>query len=122
VNKIFRTALISLGLAAPAFADELSLGEYLSQMDRTKVTFSGRIKYDSSPSSNPFTFYDENRVAFGATIDAGRDVREQVETNCRATDFSARFDELCRVSGRGTVEIRGSRVFISIEVVDSLSK
>ncbi len=49
-------------------------------MDRTEVMFSGRIKYDSREDN--FTFYDDNRDPFGVTVDAGRDARERIETEC----------------------------------------
>lgn len=89
-------------------------------MDRTEVSFSGRIRYDSSEDS--FTFYDENRDPFGVTVDAGRDARERIETECDNPGFMISYSDLCTVSGRGTVEIRGSRIYISIEVVDQVGK
>ena len=91
-------------------------------MDRTEITFSGRMKYDDTSLSNPFTFYDDNREKFGVTIDAGRDVRERVETDCIERSAMFSYNDLCIISGRGTVEIRGSQVFISVHQIDSLSK
>ena len=89
-------------------------------MDRTEVSFSGWIKYDRSEDN--FTFYNENRVFFGVTVDAGRDARERIETECENSSFMASYSDLCTISGSGTVEIRGSRIYISIETVDQLSK
>ena len=89
-------------------------------MDRTEVSFSGRIQYDSSEDS--FTFYDENHDLFGVTFDAGRDAREQIETMCDNPRFMVSYSDLCTISGSGTVEIRGSRIYISVEAVNQLSK
>jgi hypothetical protein len=112
--------ILALAWAGPASAQEMSLGGYLASMDRTAVTFSGRIKYNSTDTD--FTFYDENREPFGVTVDAGREVREQIETECNNTSFMVSYDDLCTIDGSGTVEIRGSRVYISVEQVTQLSK
>lgn len=107
-------------LASQAIAEPVKLDEYLTSMDRTEVIFSGRIKYHSG--DDDFTFYDSNRDPFGVTMDAGRDARERIEKECDNPSFMVSYSDLCTISGRGTVEIRGSRVFISIEAVDQLSK
>lgn len=107
-----------LAFPGQAQTDAVPLAEYLASMDRTAVSFSGRISYNIN--ERDFTFYDENRESFGVTMDAGRDVRERVETECGRSSFMITYSELCTISGSGTVEIRGSRVFISIEVVDQL--
>ncbi|MFU8778469.1 hypothetical protein [Roseovarius autotrophicus] len=104
---------ICIAFASPASADEFSLEEYLASMDRTAVQFSGRIKYDSSDDS--FTFYNADRDPFGVTVDAGRDVRERIEQECDNPSFMVSYSDLCTIVGRGTVEIRGSRVYISID-------
>lgn len=93
---------------------------YLDSIDRTKVSFSGRIRYDSS--SRNFTFYDDNREPFGVTIDAGREAREQIESECDNPSIMFSYSELCTISGTGTVEIRGSRINISIEAVGQLNR
>lgn len=116
--KMVAVAAAMMGSAAAA--ETTPLGDYLNTMDRTEVSFSGRIKYNSS--DDKFTFYDKNREPFGVTVDAGRDARERVETECNNTSFMVTYSELCSVSGSGTVEIRGSRIFISIEKIDQLSK
>lgn len=107
-------------LGSPVLADSVPLHDYLASMDRTEVSFSGRIKYDNRESN--FTFYDENREPFSATIDAGRDAREQIETKCNNPSFMVSYSDLCTISGSGTVEIRGSRIYISIEAVTQLSE
>lgn len=112
--------IFALFWAGTAIAQDISLERYLSSMDRTEVTFSGRIKYNSS--EDDFTFYNESRDPFGVTVDAGRDARERIETECNNTSFMIAYDDLCSITGRGTVEIRGSRVFISLEEVDQLGK
>lgn len=112
--------LVCIFLAPASFAESIQLDQYLETMDRTAVSFSGRIKYDSS--EDAFTFYDENREWFGVTVDAGRDARERIETECENSSFMVSYSELCTISGTGTVEIRGSRILISIETVDQLSQ
>lgn len=84
------------------------------------MTFSGRIKYDSS--EDDFIFYDANRERFGVTMDAGRDARERIESECNNPSFMVTYSDLCTIEGRGTVEIRGSRVYISIEEISQLGK
>lgn len=119
MNKIY-LSILALAWAGAASAQEMSLGTYLTSMDRTAVTFSGRIKYNSS--EDDFTFYDESREPFGVTVDAGRNVRERIETECNNTSFMISYDDLCAINGSGTVEIRGSRVYISVEQVNQLSQ
>ena len=106
--------------STPAFAQAIALRDYLDAMDRTEVLFSGRIKYDSR--EDRFTFYDESREPFGVTVDAGRDARERIEANCENSSFIASYSELCSISGSGTVEIRGSRIYISIETVEHVGR
>lgn len=120
MNRISLPAIALLIGATPALAEPVQLGEYLDSMDRTEVMFSGRIKYDSREDN--FTFYDDNRDPFSVTVDAGRDARERIETECDNPSFMVSYSDLCTISGIGTVEIRGSDVYISIEQVDQLSK
>ena len=54
-------------------------------------------------------------------MDAGRDARERIETECAWNGYGDRSD-LCQVTGRGSVEIRGSSIYLSIETVEQLSK
>lgn len=115
-NILFPTCIF---FATPVLADPMQINDYLESMDRTEVSFSGQIKYDSS--ENSFTFYNENNDWFNVSVDAGRDAREQIETECAAS-YRSSYSDLCTISGSGTVEIRGSQIYISIEAVDQLSK
>jgi len=116
------TPLFVVGCIAstPAIAEPIQLADYLSSMDRTEVHFSGKIGYSSS--DNVFTFFDENRGSFGVTVDAGRDTREKIERECGNTSFLISHSDLCIISGVGTVEIRGSRIYLSIEQVYQISR
>lgn len=109
---------VALAMAAPVMADVIDLGDYLASMDRAPVQLTGYIRYDAS--ERIFTFYDENRRAFGATVDAGRDQRERIENSCENSRFLVSVTDLCRISGGGTIEIDGSSIRISIEQVDEL--
>lgn len=113
-------AILGVIGSTPVSAEPSLLSDFLAAMDRTAVRFSGGIKYDSSEEG--FTFYDENREPFGVTIDTGRDTRERIEAECEVASFMFSYSDLCTITGSGTVEIRGSRVFLSIEHVDQLDK
>lgn len=120
-RPIFVSMLVSLiAFSTPALSQPPQLSEFLSSMDRAEVRISGRIRYDRS--DDRFTFYDENRDIFDVTVDTGRDTRERIEKECENSGFLVSYSELCVISGTGTVEIRGSRVTISIEMVEKLSK
>jgi hypothetical protein len=106
--------------ASPILAEPVLLADFLSSIDRTEVRFSGAIRFNRRESD--FTFYDEDRNSFGALIDAGRDMRERVEQECEVSSMMVSYAELCSVSGKGTVEVRGSRIFVSIEQIDHLAK
>jgi hypothetical protein len=114
------SAIATLIGTAPVLAESIQLKEYLSSMNRKEVKFSGRIGYNGR--EHDFTFYDETRDPFGVTVDAGRDARERIEKECVTDGFMISYSKLCLISGNGTVEIRGSRVYLSIETVESLSK
>lgn len=121
IRSLLASALALSLTPALAETNAIPLADYLGSMDRTEVLFSGRIKYDSS--ENDFTFYDENRERFGVTVDAGRDARERIETDCENSSFfMVTYSDLCTISGRGTVDIRGSRIYISIETVEHVGK
>ncbi|MDA9980194.1 hypothetical protein N9E38_01995 [Yoonia sp.] len=100
-----------------ATAQEMPLGDYLASMDRAEITFSGQIQYDDR--QDEFTFYDEDLGLFSVTVDAGREVRERIEEECSKGPFFSRTNS-CTISGRGTVEIRGAEIAISVETVDEL--
>jgi hypothetical protein len=114
------TTTLAMLFGPHALADTVPLAQYLSSVDRSEITFSGRIRYNSS--DRDFTFYNEDREPFGVTMDTGRDIREKVETECAGSGFMFSFSELCTISGSGTVEIRGSRIFISVVSVDHLGR
>lgn len=112
-------ALIGL-LSAPCVqAEEMSLPDYLTSMDKTQVHFEGRIKYDSSEDN--FTLYDTNRDPFTVRIDAGRKARESIQESCDHPSFLTSYSDLCTISGRGTVEIKGSRIQISVDEITELN-
>lgn len=106
-------------IVEPLRAEPIPLKDYLKSVDRAEVDFSGRIKYNSS--ENSFTFYDENREPFRVTVDAGRDARERIEKECENSSFIVSYSDLCTISGSGTIEIKGSRINISIHDVEHLS-
>ena len=118
-----RSAFLAMALVASsgsvATAQEVSLEDYLASMDRTEVSFSGLIKYDGV---DEFRFYDKDRNSFNVSLDAGRDAREQIEAECESSGFMVSYSDFCTVSGSGTIEIRGSYIFISIETVDQLGQ
>lgn len=103
--------------ATTACAEPLPLNDYLTSMDRTEVSFTGLISYDRG--NDAFYFYDDAKNQFSVTVDAGRDAREKIETDC-SVSFPYSWSDLCLIDGRGTVEIRGSRIFISLESIASL--
>lgn len=120
-SPIKLSAIAFTVFTSPALSEPIiELGEYLETMDRTEVFFSGRIKFDSSEDS--FTFYNKDREWFHVAMDAGRDAREQIEEKCNNPRSMVSYSDLCEISGHGTVEIRGSRIFLSIEAVEKLKK
>ncbi len=94
--------------ASQTLADPVLLSSYLSSVDRSEVTFTGRIRYNIN--EREFTFYNEDREPFGVTMDAGRDVRERVETECGSSSFMVTFSELCTraAAGRLRYAVRAS--------------
>ena len=125
MQKILQIAAPAFALfsISPAFADTLSLADYLKSMNLAEVTFSGRIKYDeTSIRNNPFTYYDAEGQAFAVTVDAGRKTRERIELDCENSSFMVGLKDLCNIEGTGTVEIRGSRIHLSIDTVTKLDK
>lgn len=105
--------------ATASHAEPIALDAYLASMDRTAVLFDGRIHYD--PSDDRFVFYDNDKNFFEATLDTGREQRERVQNDCESGSFMVDWSRLCPVSGVGTVEIRGSRILISIDEITSLT-
>jgi hypothetical protein len=104
-----------------AAAETLTLNDYLASMDRTEVVFSGKLGYNTREDS--FIFYTVEGDFFRVVMDAGRDARERVQKECAQSSlmFSS-SDNRCNVDGRGTVEIQGSSILLSIDEVVSLEK
>ena len=119
VGNLLRAVVLALVVSSGsvATAQEMPLGDYLASMDRAEITFSGQIQYNSRQDS--FTFYDQDLGLFPVTVDAGREVRERIEEECSKGPFFSRTNS-CKISGRGTVEIRGADIAISVETVDEL--
>ncbi len=110
-------------LPSPLFAQSVNLPDFLSSVDKTEVLFEGRIKYDKSALNDiDFTYYNEQGEPFPVTIDAGRKVRERIQAECENSSFMASLKDLCKIKGSGTVEIRGSRIYLSVDAMTSLSK
>ena len=112
------TAAILMGLAGAAQSDEpMTLEAFTKSVDRTPVKVTGHIGYNDGD----FNFYDKNGDGFGVSLDAGRDAREAIEEQCKSGMILIRKSDLCAIEAVGTVEIRGARVFISIDKVQSLT-
>ena len=120
LKKICKTVLAYLLISCSAFADTPDLNAYINSMDFAEVTFSGRIKYNKSEDS--FTFYNDEKEYFSATIDAGRKTRDRIENECENSSFMVNWKDLCLVSGNGTIEIRGSNIHLSVDEILSLEK
>ncbi len=122
-----RSAIVGVFVASNLFvgsaqAEGIGLGEYLETMDQTEVTFQGYINYDkSSLNDADFTYYNTDGKPFAVTMDAGRKTRERVENECSNASFMISLKELCEISGLGTVEIRGSRIYLSIDELTDLN-
>lgn len=119
------TALIALALAAvidpsATFAQPVPLADYLATMDRTEVSLDGEIGYD--PSEDDFTYYNAEGEPFPATMDTGREAREAIETGCQTRTFMVSREQLCAIVATGSVEIRGSRIHVSVENVERLKE
>lgn len=110
------TTLCGACLAGVGSANAETFEEYLSSMDRKPVTFMGKIFFTDSN----FQFYSDAGEFFTVTMDAGREIRERIEDECRETSFMIDRDKLCSITGSGSVEIRGSDIRLSIEAVESL--
>lgn len=114
--NLFIAALCGACLAGAGSANAETFEEYLASMDRKPVMFTGKIFF----TDNNFRFYSASGEFFTATMDAGREIRERIEDECRETSFMIDTDKLCSITGSGSVEIRGSDIRLSIEAVESL--
>lgn len=108
------------GMPGVAYAQVPTLQEYLSQMDRTEVTFSGQIQYRDD--RGDFFYTDPAGDWFGVIIDAGRDVRERLENECLASDNLFDPPPPCNIVALGTVEIRGDSIVLSLSELTSLER
>lgn len=103
-------------LAGVGSANAETFEEFLASMDRKPVTFTGKIFFTDSN----FRFYSTSGEFFTVTMDAGREIRERIEDECRETSFMIDGDKLCSITGSGSVEIRGSDIRLSIEAIENL--
>lgn len=102
-----------------SIAQELqTVEEYLDSVNYGKILFEGEVAYDKG--DDQLRLYLTSGY-FRAVSDAGRDVREQIQEKCVVYGMFAR-DNLCQIQGEGTVEIRGSDIWISIDKVNTLKK
>ncbi|MEO0387364.1 MAG: hypothetical protein AAF281_07510 [Pseudomonadota bacterium] len=115
-RNLLLAALCGACLTGAGSANAETFEEYLASMDRKPVTFTGKIFYNDSN----FRFYSNSGEFFTVTMDAGREIRERIEDECRNGSIMIDTDKLCSVVGSGSVEIRGSDIRLSIEAVESL--
>lgn len=118
-----RSTLIAgvLALSLPTVGLTETIDEFMKRLDLAEVTFSGHIRYDKSSLNDiPFTFYNEEGEPFPVSLDAGRKVRQSVEGQCENGSFMINRKNLCLIEGTGTIEIRGSRLFLSVDTVSEL--
>lgn len=108
------TFLLASAFASTAMADTIALDSYLKSIDHAEVELSGRISF----MRGIFVFYNSESGPLGdyfqAVIDAGRDMRELIESECEKMP--------CTISGEGTIEIRGAAIFLSIDTVHQLKQ
>lgn len=120
MKRIVSASIALAVLAGAANAQSTpTLSEFLESIDRAAVSITGGIGYDRT--DDRFFFYEDDRGTFGVSLDAGRQERERIEENCESGSFFMASD-LCRIEAEGTVEVRGGRVFISVERVISLEQ
>lgn len=121
--RLFTASFFLLMSGGMAMAQPLSLQDYLSSMDKTEVTFKGRIKFEESTlSGNDFTYYNAQGKPFPVTVDAGRKSRERIQNECENSSYSVSLKDICKIEGEGTIEIRGSRIHLSIDTMTLLTK
>ena len=119
-TKLYGGIFFYLLLSHPVTAKTPTLDNYLKSMDLAEVSFSGRIKYNKS--DNKFVFYNAKKAYFSVTIDAGRKTRERIENECENSGYMLNWKDLCKISGNGTIEIRGSDIHISVDEMLTLEK
>lgn len=111
------------GMATCASADTVSLPTYLQRLDNAEVNFNGHIQYQQDErGDDDFVFFDEDGVSFPVTLDTDRKTREQIEAECADDGFFLSLIDRCKIEGLGTIDIRGNRIHLKIEVIEDLSK
>ncbi len=122
MKKITLGVAVLVSVANVSNAQMPTLEEYLAEMNFSEVSFSGHIKYDrSSLNDVDFVFYNSERKPFPVSVDAGRQARMEIESLCENSSFMNRLSEMCEISGTGTIEIRGSGIYLSIDEIEQLS-
>ncbi|MEQ6202016.1 hypothetical protein ABMC88_03080 [Sulfitobacter sp. HNIBRBA2951] len=118
LSSVASVLLFSCCFAVSA-QEKITLEEFVSSVDRTPITFVGSVTYDEMNSA--FRFISQAEDWFGLSVDAGRDVREKMESGCTKANLFQSYEDLCKISATGTVEIRGGNVFLSIETLDAFT-
>ncbi len=108
-------------LATPTFAQETDLQTYIASLNYTAVSISGKAGFIGDR-DREYIFRDENGHFFEMKMDSGRQDREEIKTKCKVNSFMVSSGKLCDFKARGTVEIEGSRILLSIEEVLALGE
>lgn len=115
------TTILIILTPLPALSNEaIKFDEYLKKVDHTNVTFEGTIQYRVP--ERDFIFHDNDKTPFNATLDAGREAREKIEEECKVDSFAFGDTNRCAIAGRGSVEINGQFIYLSIEELFSIEK
>lgn len=112
-----RNFFITLALfVMPVSAQEKQkIIDYLDEVNYQSVSFEGEITYDKSEDIFRVII---NGNWFSAVLDAGRETRELIQEACLSNSmFNLNW---CKAVGDGTIEIRGSNIWLSIENVKLL--
>ena len=100
--KLFNPTLVAIiASASTSLAAELTLEQHLSAIEQQQFQLEGFLSF--SPPRN-FELTTKNGT-FNVVLDAGRDLREDVQTNCK---------EPCDFMGSGSLELRESQVWLSL--------
>lgn len=107
-------------LAAPATAEPVRLLTYLESMNYAAVELDGDAGF-TGDRDREFIFRSANGDYFELRMDSGRSDREKLMANCKVNAFFIEPRDLCEFHAKGTVEIDGSRIVISVEDVSEIS-
>lgn len=110
--------LIFLSPARSSADDRISLDAYLDSIDRVAVSLDGYIYREAFDGTQ---FYNKSNHSFKAILDAGRDIRENIEENCSIKESIWISNPNCRIKATGLILLNGSDIEISIEDVQYLS-